>query len=247
MLVLVGIVLAAAAVFLRQFHWQYQSGQWLLPIIVAAAIVDSINPCAFSILLLTIAFMFSLGKSRRKVLAIGAVYILGIFIVYLLIGLGILKTLQLFNVPHALAKFGAVILIAAGILSVINKLYPRFPIKLKLPELSHQKIATQMEKATIGAALGLGILVGMFEFPCTGGPYLLILSLLHDQTTLYVGLSYLSLYNAIFVLPLVIILLIAADNSLLEKVKNWKRQESGPMRLWGGLAMIILGLLIFML
>lgn len=246
MLVLAGAALVIAAILLRQFHWQYQSGQWLLPIIVAAAVVDSINPCAFSILLLTIAFMFSLGKSRRKVLAIGAVYIFGIFIVYLLIGLGILKTLQLFNVPHVLAKFGAVILIAAGLLNIVNKLYPKFPVKLKLPELSHQKIATQMEKATIGAALGLGILVGLFEFPCTGGPYLLILSLLHDQAKYLTGLSYLALYNAIFVLPLIIILLIAANAELLEKVKSWKRQESGAMRLWGGLAMIIIGLLILM-
>jgi len=62
-------------------------GKWLLPLVGVAALIDSINPCAFSILLLTIAFLMSIGKVRSSVLAIGSAYILGIFVVYLVIGL----------------------------------------------------------------------------------------------------------------------------------------------------------------
>jgi TRAP-type mannitol/chloroaromatic compound transport system permease small subunit len=51
----------------------------------------------------------------------------------------------------------------------------------------------------------------------------------------------------IFVLPLVVILMIASDGSLLAKVEAWKKSNTGAMRLWGGQAMVLLGLLIFAL
>src|SRR3989338_4627854 len=75
-------------------------GALTLVLIIAAALVDSVNPCAFSVLLITIAFLFSLGQDRMKIAKVGAAYIFAIFIVYILIGLGILKTLYLFNTPH---------------------------------------------------------------------------------------------------------------------------------------------------
>src|SRR3989304_7526683 len=84
------------------WNWS-DEGKWLLPLVVAAALIDSINPCAFSILILTIAFLFSIGKLRSGVIEVGRAYILGIFLVYTLIGLGILQALHLFDTPHFMA------------------------------------------------------------------------------------------------------------------------------------------------
>ena len=50
-------------------------GTWLLPLISVAALLDSINPCAFSVLFLTIAFLMSMGAMRSSVLRIGGAYI----------------------------------------------------------------------------------------------------------------------------------------------------------------------------
>jgi len=222
-------------------------GKWLLPLIGVAALIDSINPCAFSILLLTIAFLLSIGKLRSSVLAIGSAYILGIFLVYLVIGLGLLQTLHIFNTPHFMAKVGASLLIVLGLINIIKEFFPAFPIKLGIPHVAHEKIAVLMEKASVPTAVGLGVLVGLCEFPCTGGPYLMVLGLLHDHATYYTGAAYLVLYNLIFILPLVLILAIASDQSLLGKVQSWQQSERGIMRWAGGAAMIILGLLIFLL
>jgi len=222
-------------------------GTWLLPLIGVSALIDSINPCAFSILILTIAFLFSIGKMRSKILLIGGVYILGIFLVYLFIGLGILQTLHLFNTPHFMAKVGALLLVAFGALSLINELFPAFPLKLRIPHAAHQKMAELMEKGSIPTAFLLGALVGVCEFPCTGGPYLMVLGLLHDQATYLKGLGYLILYNLIFVLPLALILFIASNKVLLEKVQSWQREKRLLMRFGGGIAMIALGLAIFFL
>ena len=222
-----------------------EGGSWLLPLIGVAALIDSVNPCAFSVLLLTIAFLFSIGKSRLGILKIGGAYILGIFAVYILIGLGLLQALHLFDTPHFMAKAGATLLIALGAINLINEFWPAFPIKLRIPQAAHGKMAQLMNKASLPTAFLLGALVGLCEFPCTGGPYLMVLGLLHDQGSYLAGVGYLLLYNLIFILPLVVILTLSSDAVLLQKVSAWKKAETKNMRVWGGVAMIILGLLIF--
>lgn len=224
-----------------------RGGTWLLPLVAVSALVDSINPCAFSILLLTIAFLFSLGRLRESILKIGSVYILGIFLIYLLIGLGILQVLHIFNTPHFMAKIGAALLVAVGSINLFNHYLPSFPIKLRIPNISPQKMAALMEKASIPAAFGLGILVGLCEFPCTGGPYLMVLGLLHDRATYLSGFAYLFFYNLIFVSPLVVMLLLASERSLLDRVQGWRKRNVGQMRVVSGIVMIGLGVIIFFL
>ncbi len=248
----IAILLLALVVFLKTggagtaFVWNLSNGgKLLLPLVVVSALIDSINPCAFSILLLTIAFLFSIGKLRSGILKIGGAYIFGIFLVYILIGLGLLQTLHLFSTPHFMAKLGAGLLIALGFINLINEFFPGFPIKLKIPNAAHHKMAELMEKASLPTAFILGGLVGLCEFPCTGGPYLMVLGLLHDQATYLKGVGYLLIYNLIFVLPLAVILLMASDGALLEKVRAWQQKENRLMRFGGGIAMIILGAIIF--
>ena len=93
-----------------------------LPVITAGALLDSINPCAISVLLLTLGFLISLEKSHREVLVIAGSYILGIFITYILIGLGVLQALSFFGIPRAITKFGALILICTGVLGLLDRL-----------------------------------------------------------------------------------------------------------------------------
>jgi len=224
-----------------------EGGSWLLPLIAVAALIDSINPCAFSILLLTIAFLLSIGKLRSNVLQIGGTYIAGVFVVYLLIGLGLLRTLHIFNTPHFMASVGAGLLVLLGVINIVNEFVPAFPVKLAMPHVAHHRIAVLMERASVPTAFALGGLVGLCEFPCTGGPYLMVLGLLHDQTTYFTGVGYLFLYNVIFILPLVLILLFASDQTLLGKVQAWQQQKKPAMRLGGGAAMVALGLFIFAL
>lgn len=216
-------------------------------LVVVSAMVDSINPCAFSILLLTIAFLFSLGSTRKKVFSVGGVYIAGVFLVYLLIGLGILRVLSFFQIPNFMGKLGATLIILLGVLDIINAYFPKFPIRLKIPQGSHKTMARLMEKASHPAAFFLGVFVGLCEFPCTGGPYLMILGLLHDTRTALSGFEYLLLYNALFVLPLVITLIVASNESLLARAQAWRSKTSTKMRFFDGAIMIGMGVLIFLL
>ncbi|KKU11516.1 MAG: hypothetical protein UX17_C0076G0012, partial [Parcubacteria group bacterium GW2011_GWC2_45_7] len=118
-------------------------------------------------------------------------------------------------------------------------------VKLKIPSVSHTAMGRLMEKASFPAAFGLGLLVGICQFPCMGGPYLMVIGLLRDQVTYLAGFGYLLLYNLILSLPLIAVLLLAADKMTVDKVQEWKRTNMKGVRFWAGLAMIVLGILIF--
>ncbi len=244
--VIVGLVVLKNSAITASLIWDLSNkGAWLLPLVLLAALLDSVHPCSFSILLITIAFLFGMQMTRKRILQIGGTYIAGIFAAYFLIGLGILKVLHLFNTPHFMGKLGATILIVFGVINLINEFFPRFPIKLKIPSVSHTAMGRLMEKASFPAAFGLGLLVGICQFPCMGGPYLMVIGLLRDQVTYFTGFGYLALYNLILALPLAVVLWIAADKTIVDKMQEWKKTNMKRVRFWAGLAMIILGILIF--
>lgn len=255
-LIMLGVLIVAIAgiVFLQHsqvvssFLWNVSNkGSWLLPLVLVAALLDSVHPCSFSILLITIAFLFGMQLDRKKILQIGGTYIAGIFAAYFLIGLGILHALVLFNVPHFMGKLGAVLLIGFGVINIVNEFFPQFPVKLQLPAAAHRTMARLMQQVSIPAAFGLGLLVGACQFPCMGGPYLMVIGLLHDKMTYLAGFGYLWLYNLILVLPLVVVLWISSDKAVVEKAQQWKKEKTKGVRLWAGIVMIILGFLIFSL
>lgn len=244
--VLSGIVLLKRSPDVASLIWNISNnGAWLLPLILLSAVLDSVHPCSFSILLITIAFLFGIQMTRKKILAVGGTYVAGIFSAYLLIGLGILNVLHLFNTPHFMGKLGATLLIVFGGINLINHFFPRFPIKLKIPSVSHTTMGRLMEKASFPAAFGLGLLVGVCQFPCMGGPYLMVIGLLHDQVTYFTGFGYLVLYNLILAAPLAVVLWIAADKTIVDNVQDWKRTNLSGVRFFAGLAMILIGIAIF--
>ncbi|MFA6095674.1 MAG: cytochrome c biogenesis protein CcdA [Candidatus Paceibacterota bacterium] len=223
------------------------TAKWFLPVIAGAALADSINPCAFSVLFLTIAFLFSLSRSRRYILLAGGLYIAGIAIVYMLIGVGILEVLSFLNIPNVMAKVGAVILIAYSVIALLGELFPAFPIRLKMPSAGHGILGRLIQQGTLPLSFVLGVAVGLFEFPCTGGPYLFVLSLLHDQATFWQGFGYLVIYDIIFVLPLVVILLAASTRALLDKVERIRRTETHKGRIVLDIALFAVGVILLII
>jgi len=242
---IIGVIFLKHSPLTAQFVWNMsRGGTWLLPLVLLSSLLDSVHPCSFSILLITIAFLFGMQMTRKKILQIGGTYIAGIFTAYLLIGLGILKVLHLFNTPHFMGKLGATILIVFGLINLINEFFPRFPLKLKIPSVSHSAMSRLMERVSFPAALGLGLLVGICQFPCMGGPYLMVIGLLRDQVTYNTGFLYLLLYNLILVTPLVLVLSLAANKVVVSQIQEWKKTNMKGVRFWAGLAMLILGILI---
>ncbi|OHA18034.1 MAG: hypothetical protein A3H57_03130 [Candidatus Taylorbacteria bacterium RIFCSPLOWO2_02_FULL_43_11] len=243
-----GILLLKYLPGVNTFVWNLSGeGTLLFPMVLISALLDSVHPCSFSILLITIAFLFGMQMGRKKILQIGGMYVVGIFSAYFLIGLGLLKVLHLFNTPHFMGRLGAILLITFGFINLLNRFSPSFPLKLKIPSVSHKWMGQLMDKTSFGAAFLLGVFVGICQFPCMGGPYLMVIGLLKDQVTYFKGFGYLLFYNLILIVPLVSVLWIAADKMLLSKVEEWKKNNMGAVRLFAGIAMILIGLLVLVM
>ena len=86
----------------------------------------------------------------------------------------------------------------------------------------------------------VGAFVAMVELPCTGGPYLAITAVLARSFDL-TALLYLLVYNAIFVLPLVAIVLLVFFGASTATMKKWRQNNRKWMNLAAGLLMIGLG------
>lgn len=217
----------------------------LLPVVVSGAFLDSLNPCAFAVLLSFIAFLLLLGQKRSVIFRMGSSYITAIFIAYLLIGLGILSFLSFFGQSHFMGKSGAVILILIGLVGLINIFIPKLPLRLPHFDIPKETVKNLMIKSTIGASFAVGFLVGLCTFPCSGGPYVAILTLLSSQTSAGLGFIYLILYNFIFILPLVIILFVVSNKKTAEAISNLRERNAQGTKIMVSLGSLILGGLIW--
>jgi cytochrome c biogenesis protein CcdA len=117
---------------------------------------------------------------------------------------------------------------------------------LAIRESKKPVLERYIRTATLPAAVVLGILVGIFELPCAGGIYLVILGLVSNTMTLAQGIPYLLLYNFIFVLPLLVVLLVVVFGLPPERVNTWRLENRRALRVAIGLAMVAVGLVILL-
>lgn len=213
-----------------------------------AALIDSVNPCAITILLLMIGLMFSMQKSRRAILTMGFFYILAVYVAYFLIGLGFLKVVTLFNIAHLVAYIAVGILLIIALINLKDYFFPSFlpKLNLRISLDSRQLISDWIFKASIPAIIVVGFLVAITEFPCSGGVYFAILGLLAVKTNFWQGFGYLLFYNFVFVLPLIIIYLITTNRMVAEKMVNSIEGLGKKSQLFMGIAMIVLAIIIYL-
>jgi cytochrome c biogenesis protein CcdA len=216
-----------------------------IPIIISAALVDSINPCAFAVLIFLLTYLIALG-SKRKTIQVGLGYIFMVFITYFFAGLGLFSAVETIGISSILYRVAAVIAIVAGTINVKDFFFYGKGFSLEIPKSRKSIIEKYIHRASFPAALILGFLVAMFELPCTGGVYLAILSLLANSMTRSVAIPYLLLYNLIFVIPLFIILVLIYKGGSAEKMESWRKGKRKYMKLFAGLFMIALGIIMLL-
>jgi cytochrome c-type biogenesis protein len=226
--------------------------QITLPAVLLAATVDGINPCAFTVLLLFITAMlatFQAGEQnvnaiRGRLLTQGGIYIAAIFLTYLSLGIGLLKTVDLFTRQHLPARFGALAAILFGLWMLKDFFIPDWGWRLQAPAKIGSLARQMAQKATIPALIVGGFLIGLCTVPCSGAVYLGVLSLLALQPTALLGYSYLMLYNIVFVLPLIIILIAASARPTINRLAHWNLHHKEWVRLVLGGGVVLMGLII---
>lgn len=217
-----------------------------LGVVLVTALIDSINPCAIGVLVLLIATLLSLSKNRHKMLLVGTIYITAVFLTYLAAGFGLLIFIQKLNISGPLSWIVGILVIILGLIEIKDFFWYGKGISLRIPARRAQQIQKYMKNVTIPGSIVLGVFVAAVELPCTGGPYLAITTLLAKIGFSLKVFWLLLIYNFIFVLPLIVILLLVYFGASTERIKAWKDQQKKWMRLFIGLVMLALGALLLL-
>ncbi len=218
-----------------------------LSAVLITAGIDSINPCAIGVLILLLSTLLANLRQKGRMLKLGMMYIFAVFITYLLAGLGLMYGLS--TIPLVITEYISIavglLIIFAGLIEIKDFYWYGKGLSLAISPDFAKKINTYVQKISIPGVFFLGVFVAAVELPCTGAPYLAIITLLSQSFDMTAFLL-LILYNFIFVLPLIIILVMVYFGKKLHQLKKWKQQNRSYMRLLTGILLIYLGwLLIF--
>ena len=208
---------AAEAGIIRRFR------SFGIPVVMGAGILDGVNPCAFATMVFLISYLAIVGRKGRQLVLIGAAFTSSVFITYLLLGIGILESLnRLWFLPR-LARWiygimGGFTLIL-GILSVADYCRCRSghpgEMRLQLPAFLKRRVRHAIRKRVglgryVLGAFGLGFIVSVLELTCTGQVYLPTIIYAMGVSELKANAyAYLVLYNLMFIVPLVAVFLLA--------------------------------------
>jgi cytochrome c biogenesis protein CcdA len=219
-----------------------------LSVVLVSAAIDSINPCAIGVLILMVSVVLQGKGSVAKLLFLGGLYIFSIFLTYLLAGLGLVYFLN--KVPLYVSEYLALgvgtFVILAGLLEIKDYFWYGKGFSLQIPPYFADKIHTFSKNVTVPGVIVLGCFIAAVELPCTGAPYLAIITLLSLNFN-FTAFLLLVLYNVVFVLPLVVILFMVAAGTKIDKIHAFKEGGKTYMRLAIGLSLIALGWLLILI
>ena len=227
-----------------------------LSLLVFSGLLDGINPCAITVMLFLVTLLYIRGSitwehpqtKKGMVLLFGSTYISAVYLTYLIIGLTLREAIEMVPFPHLVSKVGALVVIIAGIIKIKDVFWPGRGISLKLSPSRWEKTRRWMRKASLPATFTVGALVALFEFPCTGGIYIAILSILANSTTSMRGLTYLIIYNAAFILPLIAILILTTKKEIMNfSLRRWQQNKGKHLGLLESLIYISLGVFLLIL
>ncbi|HKL44002.1 MAG TPA: cytochrome c biogenesis protein [Candidatus Absconditabacterales bacterium] len=219
-------------------------------IMLPAALADSINPCAFAVMLILLSTIIVETNRKRRAVFAGLLFALSIFISYFAMGLGLFSAL-------ATSSNTQIIKLIVGILGIIVGLanlkdYFRygkgFVMEVPLSRRPRMQKFIKSAVSPIGAFI-TGFIVSLFLLPCTSGPYFTILGYLASESqNLHTrGYIYLIIYNLIFILPMVIIaLLVGLGFKSSEELAAIKKKNSKLIHLIVGLLMLGLGVYVLL-
>ena len=227
----------------------------LILLVMAAGLLDGLNPCAFSTLLFYVGTVLALVERaasaprplgvRRTLLGFIVPYIGMLFLVYFAFGAGL--TLLGHAVPPGISTLVIKVMGAGlaiwGLLILAEAFLPGRRLTPSMPQAMARMLHGFAKTATVSAGVASGGLVGLCAIPCSGAVYLAVLAVV-ARLNRPAGLGLLFLYNVFYLTPIVIVAVVATRRSLLQAVGRLFIRVRQPLHWMAGVLVLGLGLLI---
>ncbi len=236
--------------------------QLTLPIVIVAGLIDGMNPCAIALIILLLGYLIIFvqssdmdeKKKTKEIFKIGGVYIVTVFLTYFLIGIifykfiDILVTWSYFGDIALYIKYVlAFLIIIAGIINIKDFWWYGKGLSLEIPKSQRPGLQKYIQKATVLSTIILGILVTIFEMPCSLPLYVGSVDIMHNFLGLTKTILYLLIYNVLFILPLIVIWLLVLGGKRIAELKEWQEAKLKTMKLVMGIVLVIMGVLLILL
>jgi cytochrome c biogenesis protein CcdA len=233
-----------------------------LSAVLIAGLIDGINPCAFATIIFLVSYLTFIGKKSKEILIYGIVFTLGVFVAYLLAGMGLMAGLrQLSGFPMITKGIYLVIAVFAFVLGIISLydyiLFRRGQMsqwKLQLPASFKKRVhkiireGTQSQRAGYLGTFALGFVIAATEVICTGQVYLPTIGYIMTIPKLRVHAFFnLVLYNIMFIIPLVAIFVAVFFGVTSQKMALVTKEHTGTVKLLTGILFMGLGVFLFFL
>lgn len=215
-------------------------------ITVLIGFLDAFNPCAFFALL----FLLSLvghARSRGKVLLIGGVFVATSGVVYFSFMAAWFNAFLVFGEMALLTRAAGVVAILVGVVQAKDFFWFRRGLSLSIPEGVKPGLFRRMRNLTAAASLPvlfgstvfLALVASAYEILCTVGlPMVFTRVLTLHALSISVYYGYLLLYNFVYILPLLAIVITFAFTMSSRKLQEG---EGRFLKLVSGMMMLALG------
>ena len=196
---------------------------WGLLAILGAGLIDGLNPCAFATLVFLISYLSFTGRRGRDILFVGVAFSLGVFLTYLLVGVGLFRAIQSLDFFPSLGRWvyllTALLCIILAIFTIRDFFRARqgkaSEMTLKLPNSLRRRINKVIREnvqvqAFVAMALVTGFVVSLIELACTGQVYYpTIVYMTSVPEFASRAFLFLVLYCLMFIIPLIIVFLLS--------------------------------------
>ena len=236
---------------------RFRSCGWLT--VVFAGLVDGLNPCAFATLIFFISYLTLSGRKGKEVIAVGVAFTLGVFLAYLAVGLGFYKVLDLLGnwlniISRWVYALTALFCLGLAVFSFLDYLKARRgkieDMALNLPKPLRMKINAvirdgRQTRAYAAGAFITGILISFLELACTGQVYLPTIIFVSSMPELRLqAVTYLILYNILFILPLVVVFVLAYFGTTSRDLTAFLQKHAAAVKI--GMMILFLSLAIWL-
>lgn len=220
----------------------------LIALLVFSALIASINPCTMSVLIMSISSLVGKGKHPKHVGVHTFLFGVGVFFTYAAMGTVMMVLLSL--APIGIVGYAALIvgmLISIfGLLEIKDYFWYGKGLSFKLSDKTERKIHawTKQHHSPIR-----GLMLGVYTATKLSHYTIILVLMSAIINTLLSDDGYLlaTLWAFWYVLPIILIALLAASGVNSHNLLAWKEQSKHTMRLSIGLLYVLLGWLVLVL